>query len=199
VNTPWGKSDSKITLARGISFVTTPSHGGFAVTPTAALQYLSTAAVARATKYGSYYFFEEDCDTYIVLFELPQALRIKWSTGVPTKEALIKSLSLWHADYLIEVGTTPDAEGLKGFNENRLRDRMQADKSPDLIVSAFGEWAEWVPKGRTGVITADGKRWTVPASEYSVKNLNLLSTHTDVQAVSTDELLASTIFGKAAL
>jgi uncharacterized protein DUF7007 len=48
MNTPWGKSDSKITLTRGISFVTTPSHGGFAVTPNAALEYLSTSAVARA-------------------------------------------------------------------------------------------------------------------------------------------------------
>lgn len=42
---------------------------------------------------------------------------------------------------------------------------------------------ERVPEGRTGVTTADGKRYTVPASEYSVKTVNLLSQHTDVQAV----------------
>jgi hypothetical protein len=185
MNTPWGKSDSKITLARGISFVTTPSHGGFAVTPTAALQYLSTAAVARATKYSGYYFFEEDCDASIVLFELPQALRIKWSTSVPTKEALIKSLSLWHADYLMEVGQTPDADGLKWFNENRLQDRMRADKSPDLIVSATGTIAKWVPEGWVGVITADGNYHLVLASEYDNRaNLNLLSNYPSATAVS---------------
>jgi hypothetical protein len=184
VNTPWGKSDSKITLARGISFVTTPSHGGFAVTPTAALQYLSTAAVSRGKKYGGYYFFEEDCDASIVLFELPQALRLKWSTGVPIKEELIKSLSRWHADYLIEVGQEPDAEGLKYFNENKQQDRMRADRSPDLIVAAFGDWAPWVEKGCVGVMTADGASWLVKASEYDNRaDLNLLSNYAAVKAV----------------
>jgi len=183
MNTPWGKSDSKITLTRGISWVGTPSHGGFAITPSAALTYLSTAAVARAEKYGTYYFFEEDCDASIVLFELPAGLLAKLG-GVPTNESLIQSLSRWHADYLIERGITPDAEGLKWYNENKLSDRMRADKSPDLIVAAYGDWSEWVPAGRTGVQTADGRRYTVLASEYVAKNLNLLSTHTDVQAVA---------------
>lgn len=182
MNTPWGKSDSKITLTRGISFVTTPGHGGFAVTPSAALTYLSTAAVARATKYDSYYFFEEDCDAFIVLFELPASMLEKLG-GIQTEEQIIKALSRWHADYLIERGITPDAEGLKFFNDNRLSDRMRADKSPDLIVAAWGNWADWVPEGRTGVTTADGKRYTVPSSEYSVKTVNLLSQHIDVQAV----------------
>jgi hypothetical protein len=195
MNTPWGKSDSKITLAPGVSFVTTPSHGGFAVTPTAALHYLSTAAVARAAKYSNYYFFEEDCDALIVLFELPQALRIKYP-GVPTKDSLVKSLSIWHADYLIEVGTTPDAEGLKWFNENRQQDRMRfnenrqqdrmrADKSPDLIVSASGDWKQGVPKDMVEVTTADGARHLVWEKDYDNRaNLNLLSNYPSAVEVS---------------
>jgi len=184
MNTPWGKSDSKVTLARGISFVTTASHGGFAVTPTAALQYLSTAAVSRALKYGGYYFFEEDCDAAIVLFELPLALRMKWnkSLRLAGKYALIKSLSMWHSDYLIEVGQTPDAEGLKCFNENKLQDKLRAEKSPDLIVSASGDWAPWVEKGCVGVTTADDSRWLIPAEDYDNRaNLNLLSNYPRVK------------------
>jgi hypothetical protein len=37
MRTPWGLSDSKQTLDRGLSFVNTTSHGGFAVTAMAAL------------------------------------------------------------------------------------------------------------------------------------------------------------------
>jgi len=184
VNTPWGKSDSKITLTCGISWVGTPSHGGFAITPSAALTYLSTAAVARAEKYGSYYFFEEDCDASIVLFELPAPMLEKLIYLPPTADNLLKDLSRWHADYLIERDITPDPDGLAFFEANRKQDAMRAQQHPDLIISASGDWADWVPKGRVGVITADHKRYTVPAVEYTVKTLNLLSQHSDVQAVA---------------
>ena len=199
MNTPWGKSDSKTTLAKGLSWVGTPSHGGFAITPSAALKYLSTAAVSRALKYGSYYFFEEDCDYAIVMLELlPTGLLSKLG-GIPTREDLIASLSRWHADYLIESEITPTDEGLKFFNDNRKADCMRRDKSPDLIVAAYGEWADWVPKGRTGVVTAAGERWTVPASEYSASPiLNLLSNYSDVKPVTSNDVLVAAIFGKEA-
>ncbi len=187
MNTPWGKSDSKTTYMRGVSFVTTPSHGGFMVADAAARKLLSPSALLRGEQYGNYYAFEEDCDYAIVMLELQESQPLpdvlSFPINIPTRESLVASLSRWHADYLIERRITPDPEGLQWFNDNRLQDRMRADKSPDLIISAFGEWADWVPEGRTGVITADGQRWTVPASEYSAKTINLLSTHTDVQAV----------------
>jgi hypothetical protein len=185
VNTIWGKSDSKITLARGLSWVGTPSHGGFAITVKAAQQFLTNAAIQRGERRGAYLFYEEDNLAAIVLYELPQALRLKWSTSVPTKESLIKSLSTWNADYLIQVGETPDSDGLKFFNENKQMDRMRQDKSPDLIVSASGDWKQGVPKGMVEVTTADDSRWLIPAEDYdNRKNLNLLSNYPRVKAVS---------------
>jgi hypothetical protein len=182
MNTIWGKSDSKITLARGLSWVGTPSHGGFAITTKAAQQYLTNAAIQRGERRGAYLFYEEDCLADIVLYERPQVLRLKWSTSVPTKESLIKSLSAWNADYLLEVGETPDPDGLKFFNENKQMDRMRADRSPDLIIAAFGEWAPWVEKGYVGVMTADGASWLVPANQYDNRaNLNLLSHYINVK------------------
>jgi hypothetical protein len=185
VNTIWGKSDSKITLARGLSWVGTPSHGGFAITVKAAQQYLTNAAIQRGERRGTYLFYEEDNLAAIVLYELPQALRLKWSTSVPTKEALVESLSCWNADYLLQIGVQPTEAGLKFFNENRQHDRMRQDKSPDLIVSASGDWHKDCEKGCVLVTTASGDRWLVKASEYDNKaNLNLLSHYSEVKAVS---------------
>ena len=180
MNTPWGTSDSKTTLARGISFVTTPSHGGFMISVRQARKLLSNAALNRGERYGSYLAYEEDCDAFIPLLELPVSMLEKLG-GIQTEEKLISSLSAWHADYLIERGIQPTVEGLKFFNENRQHDRMRQDKSPDLIVAAWGDWAEWVPAGKVGLQTADGKRYLVPSSNYQTRNLNLLSQLLDVQ------------------
>jgi uncharacterized protein DUF7007 len=189
MNTPWGKSDSKTTLAKGVSWVGTSSHGGFAITPTAALRYLSTAAVSRGLKYGGYYFFEEDCDFAIVMLEMHEFLMgvsvITFPVNLSTKEKLIEGLSRWHADYLIERGITPDPDGLKFYNDNRKADCMRRDKSPDLIVSASGDWHQDCPKGFVLVTTASGERWLVNASEYDNRaNLNLLSNYTEPKAVA---------------
>jgi hypothetical protein len=190
VNTPWGKSDSKVTYRFGVSFVTTPSHGGFMVSPSAQ-SLLSEAARKRGKQYGSYLAFEEDCDAYIILLEIMHSGEampdvLKYLVNIPTRERVLEGLSSWHADYLLERGIQPTAEGLKFFNENRLHDRMRADKSPDLIVSASGSWAQWVPEGCVGVTTADGSRWLVRSDEYEKRNTNLtlLSHFKLVKAVS---------------
>jgi hypothetical protein len=203
VNTIWGKSDSIIRIKRGLSWVNTPSHGGFAVAEGYAHKHLSISARQRVEFRNGYFWFEEDCDYAIVMFELHDLFRstsvTEFPINVPTKEVLIKSLSHWHADYLVQRGVEPDAEGLRYFNENKQSDRMRADKSPDLIVSAFGDWADWVPSGKVGLQTADGKRYLAPSSNYQTRNLNLLSQLLDVQPVSSNELLAATIFGKRVL
>jgi hypothetical protein len=189
MNTPWGKSDSKQTVRRGLSFVTTPSHGGFMVAKGYAYKHFSPEAIVRGKAYGGYLAYEEDCDASIVLWEAYDTFLslpvTEWTINVPTKESLIKSLSHWHADFLIARGVEPDADGLRYFNENKQRDRMQADRSPDLIVSASGDWKTGVPKGWVEVTTAAGTRHLVKDSEYSEKRngLTLLSTFTAVVEV----------------
>jgi hypothetical protein len=184
VNTPWGKSDSKITLARGISFLTTPSHGGFAVTVKTAEKLLTPEAIARGERRGAYLFYEEDCLASIIFFEL-RTLCVQRLGNVPSNEFVLDSLSHWNSEYLLAVGVTPTAAGLKFFNESRLQDRMRADKSPDLIVSASGDWKQGVPKGTVEVTTADDSRWLIPAEDYDNRaNLNLLSNYPRVKPVS---------------
>lgn len=179
MRTPWGIADSIQRITRGLSFVGTPSHGGFMVADGFARKHLSSAALLRGERFGNYYAFEEDCDAFIILLEISSSRQ-----GTLTEKKIIEGLSRWHADYLIERGIAPGLEGLKWFNENRLQDRMRADKSPDLIVSATGTIAKWVPEGYVGVITADGSYWLVPADQYNNRaNLNLLSHYTEVKAV----------------
>ncbi len=180
MKTPWGKTDSIQRIVRGLSFVSTPSHGGFAVADGFARKHLSSAALLRGHRKNNYHFFEEDCDAFIILLEIPASRQ-----GTLTDEKkIIEGLSRWRADYLTERGITPDPDGLNWFNENRLMDRMRADRSPDLIVAAFGEWAPWVKKGCVGVMTADGSSWLIPSDDYNNRaNLNLLSHYPRIKAV----------------
>jgi hypothetical protein len=170
MQTPWGKSDSKQTFARGLSFVSTPSHGGFAVAETFGRKNLSIAAQQRGAFRNGYFFFEEDCDASIILLELPIT-----RNGLD-EQKIIDSLSVWHADYLLQRGIEPTAEGLKIFNQHRLEERLRTDKSPNLIVSASGDWHPDCPEGSVLVTTADDHKWLVPAAEYdNRRGLNLLS------------------------
>lgn len=87
MNTPWGKSDSKISIERGVSWVGTPSHGGLAITASKAVQTLSSKAItiAMRERYGTefvnlpktaYLFFEEDCAYAIAFYEHPEWFRL---------------------------------------------------------------------------------------------------------------------------
>lgn len=185
MSTPWGAIQSQVSLARGVRWVNTASHGGFLISQRFANLHFSPAAVKRGKQWGAYLAFEEDCDATIILFET-RAFddQLGYTKNYDTER--LQSLSRWHADYLIERGIEPDPEGLKWFNENRQIDRMRANKSPDLIISASGDWKQGVPKNMVEVTTADGQRWLVWAKDYdNRRNLNLLSNYTAVKTVQS--------------
>jgi hypothetical protein len=52
-------------------------------------------------------------------------------------------------------------------------DQMRADRHPDLIISARGDWAEGCPPGAVEVTTADGKVHSVTAESYDASRLPL--------------------------
>ena len=196
MNTPWGKSDSIVKLVRGLSWLGTPSHGGFAVSERFARKHLSINAQQRGEFRYGYFFFEEDCDYAIVAWELfgfdkthvfglrvregEQSYTLVDGLGKFDRAALLSTLSNYHADYLVERGIEPDAQGLANYNAHKLNDRMRADKSPDLIVSAVGDWHRDCPKGFVLVTCADDSRWLVKSEEYSNRQpiVTLLSTFT---------------------
>lgn len=198
MRTPWGESDEVIILVRGVVWVSTPSHGGFLFTSIAAHKLLTAEARQAAEFRNGQFAYEEDCKYAIVLYEHPEydavlfdAYRAEIGAPKPKRELVkaraLETISAWDADYLIARGLTPGPKAYAHYLQRQEEDKLRTDRSPDLIVSASGDWANWVLKGRVGVITADDKRYTVPVAEYDAlqksKGLTLLSRLQDVQPV----------------
>lgn len=183
MQTPWGKSDSETKPARGVTWVGTPGHGGFMIAKGVAKKSLSLAAQKRGESYGRYLAYEEDCAFAMVAWEHPEWLP---SPGL-TKEKVLNSLSSWNADYLIERGITPEPEGYAYFLENEADHKLRTEKSPDLVVAAWGSRVGFpveLPEGKVGIATADGKYYLADAASYEKRSgLNLLSKLTGVELV----------------
>ncbi len=97
---------------------------------------------------------------------------------------LWESLTEFHADYLMERGIPTNQRAFVRFSARKEADRMHAEKHPDLIVAAFGDHENWVPTGKVGIQTADGKRYIANADSYDPHpQLNFLSDLAGVQSV----------------
>jgi hypothetical protein len=168
MNTPWGKSDSIEKIQRGVSRVGTPSHGGLMITRKAAETFLSSAAIKRAETFGENYLaFEQDCLASIVLWEHANDV---WAErffndryGV---QQLFESISRGNPDYLLEIGIEPAVAQYAEWKNDRETDALRAARSPELIIAAWGNWADWVPAGQVGVATAAGTRFLLDNSDY---------------------------------
>jgi uncharacterized protein DUF7007 len=160
VNTPWGKSDEAIRIARGLTWVSTPSHGGFLVGRGYAQKNLTPHAIAKGERFGSYLAYEEDCAAAIILWEVPQA----HAQLFPKSDIknLYDSLSRWNADYLLARDLKPAEPGYSEFLQSREEDRLRDAQSPDLIVAA--QWD--ADRNFTIVHTADDKQHRVPTAAY---------------------------------
>jgi hypothetical protein len=105
--TPWGVSDSEKRYERGLTWVGTPSHGGFLVGKAYARKHLTPAAIAAGMPFGSYLAYEEDCLAAIVLYELP-ATREGFSRVADAD--LLETISRWNPEYLAARGIAPSVE-----------------------------------------------------------------------------------------
>lgn len=164
MNTPWGKAQEVVKLDKGVSWVSTAGHGGFMVGVGAAKRLLSPEAQAEGEQWGSYLSFEEDCDYAIVLWEHPEYAE---KLGMKSVSGLFSHLSTWKPLYLIARGIDPGADEFSKWQDWQREQFMRAEHNGDLIVSASGDWASWVPKGKVGVTTADNKRYLVPDADYT--------------------------------
>ena len=167
-NTPWGKSQTAHKIERGLTFHSTSGHGGFLVSKGYAKKHLSEAAQKRGVSYGGYLAYEEDCLASIITFEIPKSADI---FGTQAHDYGFASLSHWNADYLLERGIEPDPTHYSKWLLRQEDDRLRAERSPDLIVSAIG-----IDSDAVEVRTADGSRHLVTKESYQRREgLNLLS------------------------
>ena len=197
-NSPWGGIQHSNVIAPGCKEVGTAGHGGVMVTIAFAEKHLSEAARKRAWDWGTgtdrRLCYEEDCQAAIPLWELINKPNTRFyenayrnHTGNLTfeerKQSLLVSLSGWNADYLLEIGVTPDPEAYARWKAMRDEEKMRVEKHPDLIISASGDWHDDCKEGEVRVTTADGNVHFVTQSSYrhnpGGKLLNLLS-HCDL-------------------
>lgn len=174
--TPWGRADSQKELLPHIYSVSTPSHGGIMIAKSEAKVRLSPAAQKHGWSWGNWLCYEEDCEWAIVAWEVPGI----WPNFFcrfegDVKEYILQTLSSWNADFLLEIGVVPSPVEYARWQAQKQEETMYSQKSPDLIVSAWGEWDTNRP-GVVRVQTADGKDHFVTSDSYSNRDgLNLLS------------------------
>lgn len=72
-STPWGVSNWSLSIDRGLSFHSTPSHGGYLVGKGYAKKHLSAEALKCGFPWGNYICFEEDCAAEYLENEIPHA------------------------------------------------------------------------------------------------------------------------------
>lgn len=187
MNTPWGRSDSIERIQRGVSWVGTPSHGGLAVAKGVAEKLLSPEALKVAEAWADYYFFEEDCDYTVAFYEQPEWFRVceraadrkeeprpfQFLDDAGVRAHFLPTISGWNADYLLARGITPEPEAYARYLLHKEDQKLRAEKSPELIVAAWGEWADWVPAGKVGIVTAAGTKFLVDAESYSKKGYRM--------------------------
>ena len=109
---PWGGIQHSYIIGKGLKLVMTAGHGGYMATKSFADKYLSDACKKRALKYQGYLCFEEDCDYAIISYDLLNTKYADKMKGEKTSKEeyeknLLKSLSSWNPDYLIEKGIKP--------------------------------------------------------------------------------------------
>ncbi|WP_368262846.1 DUF7007 domain-containing protein [Clostridium disporicum] len=168
---PWGGIQYSKVIVRGLKAVSTAGHGGYMVTEKFAEKYLSEACKKRALTYSNYLCFEEDCDWAILAFDVLEDFGDKMKSEETTLEAyrnsLLETVSLYNADYLLEIGVEPSPYEYAIYLKRKKEDEMRGNQHPDLIVSALSMGDNVVR-----VYTADRKEHYVTKDSYSVLREN---------------------------
>ena len=116
-SSPWGQIDHVEKVFCGVSFVSTPSHGGLRISRSWAEKNLTKEALAEASDWdNNYFWYEEDCDWAIPVFEHPEI-------DLKNVESAKKTLSCSHIPYLYkrDLWDLIDVEFLKREIERNSR------------------------------------------------------------------------------
>jgi hypothetical protein len=146
IYTPWGASQTKQNISRGIILVTTASHGGVHLSPTVNDQ----VHPAWRDEHG---WYEEDCEANIAVVTFPDEFKAAgWTEEHVTKAA--ESLRRWYPDqYMTVYGVTIDPSESHVLRERLFREQHANDW---ITITAWGDWHEDVPEGMVGVAATKG-------------------------------------------
>jgi hypothetical protein len=164
--TPWGPPQHWTNIAEGIDCVSTAGHGGIK------LSRQRQAKMPAALKLeGGWY--EEDVEYNRVVVVFPECFKTEQVAGA---HAVLKD---WCPDeYAAWSGQPVAIEDSHVLRERIFREKHKNDY---MVMSAWGDWKEGVPKGMVGVFAGRGGRtedhrfpgdckyFLVPAEEYQTR------------------------------
>lgn len=108
---PWGSIQNTEHFERGISFVSTASHGGLRISRKYADDHLSKLAIQFATSMDdNYLWYEEDCDYAIPMYELDYLWGVMFQhdkknvTYNQRKSSLEDTVKYWNPIYAVKKG-----------------------------------------------------------------------------------------------
>lgn len=142
--TPWGPAETATERLPGVFQVTTPSHGGFI------LSEERQAAMPEALRLAGT-AYEEDVDWSLVVIAFASELKAAGDhlTGFEIDLAH-QTARNWRPDrYAAFTGKPVEPRDSYILRSIRTHEALIGEI---VVVSAFGDWANWVPKGKTGVI-----------------------------------------------
>lgn len=173
---PWGGIDQAEQVHSGIWRVSTPSHGGFIISAERQAAMPASLVLADVT-------YEEDVDYALVVLAFAAEFEKTGTAGALLVRNAHDTVRNWHPDrYASFVGR---AIGAKDSHVLALRDAYRARIGRAVVVAAFGNWADWVPPGKTGVVArtltgvdqlarptyaADDTRALVDADRYAARD-----------------------------
>jgi hypothetical protein len=108
-STPWGHPDTVTEIAPGIVFYSTPSHGGFWLSPervAAMPKPLRDFVPFGGSQAGPGRWFEEDCDWSVVALSFPQFFKPE------DIDVALKTLERYRPELFAEVVALQAGRGL---------------------------------------------------------------------------------------
>ena len=192
MHTPWGNSQTSKQYGEGLTFYGTASHGGFFVEPELHATMNPALRLDAGGYSGATGWYEEDCEAYLVVRAFPGRFP---ANEVEEADQAIKNSYLYpHWEKLHGRILQP------GESAEKDRDAFHAaNRDSLLVVAAWGDWKEGVPKGMVGVVARPGgreydqahpgsekeqDRWfLVPATEYATRRYEFVVDPTKHQAI----------------
>jgi len=171
MKTPWGKADDVKQVAEGLYFVSTPSHGGFKLTPA-----LNAKIPAKVRAEGGWY--EEDLAYFWVIVTFPEL--VEQGVVKCTLDQAHQVLRDWFPDEYEEVFNL----SVSPVQSHKRRKQVftQEHTNDWIAIAAWGDWHKDVPKGMVGVCcqpagiarqrNAPSRYFLVPSEDYSSDELN---------------------------